>query len=358
MSRSRLRPAAEGAAALLAACFVVLAFAAGHLIGGYAGPPRARQPVRAHPDERPPQPRTEQPRLAIVIDDWGYAWEATEAFWRLPAPLTVAVIPFLPLSARQAREAMAAGHEVLVHLPMEPEDPQFSIGPTGITTAMSDEAIMRQVLAAIDAVPGAVGVNNHMGSRATADERVVRAVLTAVHRRGLFFLDSRTTLHTAVPAVTSELGFPYLANNAFIDGEPGDIAYARRRLVGAAELAMQRGAAVAIGHVHPATAQAIAESLPEIERMGVEIVPLSVLFRAAAGAPVFGARPSPAEALQSNSRTPAGPGRGDARADHTTARDGLGLQAGGRPAEGDRSAGRRASARPEAADPAGSDGDR
>ncbi|MEW6047911.1 MAG: divergent polysaccharide deacetylase family protein [Bacillota bacterium] len=217
-------------------------------------------------------------RLAIVIDDWGYNWQAAQRFFSLDAPLTVAVIPFLPYSRQQAQMARQHGFEVLVHLPMEPLDGRLNPGPGAITTALSDEEIRQRVERAIDAVPGAVGVSNHMGSRATADERVMAQVLTVVARRGLFFLDSHTNPRSVVGPIARRLGIAWARNDLFLDGEQ-DFRAVRSRLELAAARARRDGQAIAIGHVKPSTAAAVASVLPELRRMGVEVLPASRLLQ-------------------------------------------------------------------------------
>lgn len=250
-------------------------------------PETAPPPVPASPAASPPASAEEavsparrpvRARLAIVIDDWGYDWQAADAFFSLDAPLTVAVIPFLPYTRRQALEARQRGFEVLVHLPMQPQDPRVDPGPNAITTDLPDDEIRRRVERAIDAVPGAVGVSNHMGSRATADRRVMEQVLAAVARRGLFFLDSHTTPASVVGAVARDFGMPWAQNNLFLDGQH-DVLAVRKRLELGARRALARGHAIVIGHVRPATAAAVASVLPELRRQGIEVVPVSALLQ-------------------------------------------------------------------------------
>lgn len=243
------------------------------LPGDLATPPQpsAKEGVSSHE-------RAARPRLAIVIDDWGYDWQAADSFFALDVPLTVAVIPFLPHSRQQALEARRRGFEVLVHLPMQPQDPRLDPGPNAITTDLPDDEIRRRVELAIEAVPGAVGVSNHMGSRATADRRVMVQVLAAVARRGLFFLDSHTTPDSVVGAVAREFGMPWAQNDLFLDGER-DVLAVRRRLELGARRALSSGHAIVIGHVRPATAAAVASILPELQRRGIEVVPVSDLLQ-------------------------------------------------------------------------------
>ncbi|GAB2700068.1 divergent polysaccharide deacetylase family protein [Paenibacillus thermoaerophilus] len=155
---------------------------------------------------------------AIVIDDLGNGMTGTEKLWELDYPITVAVMPFLRTTKLDAEEAHRRGYDVLVHMPMEPKrgNPSW-LGPGAITTDLSDEEIRKRVERAIDDVPHAVGMNNHMGSKATADERVMRVVLETCKARGLFFLDSRTNYQSVVPKVGEEVGVPVLRNVLFLD---------------------------------------------------------------------------------------------------------------------------------------------
>ncbi|MGO0122878.1 divergent polysaccharide deacetylase family protein [Desulfothermobacter acidiphilus] len=225
-----------------------------------------------------------RPRVAIVIDDFAGPSEkqGTREFMTLRCPLTFAVLPNYPLSAPTAREAVKAGFEVLVHLPMEPVKGSPSwLGPGAIYVHLSDKEIERRVEKAIASVPGAVGINNHTGSRATADPRVMRAVLRVVQSHQLFFLDSKTTNKSVIPQIAEELGVPYAEDGLFLDAV-NDAAHIKKQLYKLARIALKQGSAIAIGHVGvtgPNTVQAIKEMLPEFERMGIELVYVSALVK-------------------------------------------------------------------------------
>ncbi|HET7560618.1 MAG TPA: divergent polysaccharide deacetylase family protein, partial [Limnochordia bacterium] len=225
--------------------------------------------------------RGQKPILAILIDDWGYDWAAADGFLQLPPAITVSVLPELADSVNQARAAAAAGHEVLLHLPMQPQDPDLKLSPGAIRVAMTDAEILATVARDIAAVPGIIGINNHEGSAATADARVMRAVVGEARAHGLFFVDSRTTAKTAVPAVDRELGLPYYHNTLFIDNV-GEREAIERRLEQAAAQARRSGVAVVIGHVRPATLAAIQTELPRLAAAGIKVVPLSVALAAQA----------------------------------------------------------------------------
>lgn len=222
-----------------------------------------------------------QARVAVVLDDAGMRLEELQEALRVGRPLALAVLPGLPHSEELAKRARQAGLDVLLHLPMEPEDPALAerLGEFGVRVTMSDEQVEQTVRAALRAVPGAVGVNNHMGSKATADPRVLKAVLRVVAEEGLFFLDSRTTGKSSVGAVAKSLGVPAVARSVFLDHDPQPEAVREqvRRLV---QVALREGSAVAIGHANrPHTAAVVAEMVAEVERAGIRFVRLSQLAR-------------------------------------------------------------------------------
>jgi hypothetical protein len=185
--------------------------------------------------------------LAVILDDAGYSLQELQPFLALPGPLTVAVLPNLPHSAEAARRVLSAGKDLILHCPMEAnggEDP----GPGAIRVGMSEAEIDRTLAADFASVPGARGMNNHMGSRATADPALMEAVLGYLKRQGLFLVDSRTTALTVAPAIASRLGVPFLQRNLFIDDERDEKAVADAFNVGIRQ-ARVLGTAVVIGHV-------------------------------------------------------------------------------------------------------------
>jgi len=188
-----------------------------------------------------------QGKLAVILDDAGYSLPELEPFLELPGPLTVAVLPNLPHSTEAAHRVLAAGKDLILHCPMEPdggEDP----GPGALRVGMSEAEIDRVLATDFASVPGAAGMNNHMGSRATADTALMESVLGYLKREGLFFVDSRTTAETVGPSVAQRFGVPFLQRNLFIDDERDEKAVANAFDVGVQE-ARDRGTAVVIGHV-------------------------------------------------------------------------------------------------------------
>jgi len=223
------------------------------------------------------EPRTPRPRLAIVIDDFGYNDNATaQSLLDMDLPLTITVLPTLPHSRDMLERALASGHCVLLHLPMEPEEKEREDIPM-VTTAMDDDAIEALVTRYIDDMPGIRGVNNHQGSRATADERVMHAVLGTIRRRGLFFLDSLTSSKSVAYNVARDLSVPAARNDLFLDDDTEDRDVVERRIHELVGLAERDGSAIGIGHPHPWTLEALRGSRAYLKNAGVELVTVSDL---------------------------------------------------------------------------------
>ncbi len=227
-----------------------------------------------------PEPAaSDGPRVAIVIDDLGASLRAAKSLLAIPQPLTFAVLPKLTHSREIAEAAAAAGHDVLLHLPMEPLDyPAKNPGPGALLRSMTPEAMSEVLKDNLASVPHAVGVNNHMGSRLTQDEETMRLVLTTLNERRLFFLDSYTTPRSVVSQVARELDMPTASRHVFLDHEPGDPDYVAAQMERLAAVAQKYGAAIGIGHPHPSTIAALKEHLPKLSEAGITVVPLSTLI--------------------------------------------------------------------------------
>ncbi|MFD0678839.1 MULTISPECIES: divergent polysaccharide deacetylase family protein [unclassified Paenibacillus] len=209
-------------------------------------------------------------RIAIVIDDFGNDQQGTREMMELPVPITVAVMPFLPTTRRDAEWAHQLGHDVLIHMPMEPVHGKKSwLGPGAITADLSDEEIRQRVLAAIDEVPFAIGMNNHMGSKVTADARIMRIILQICKEKNLLYLDSKTTHKSVVKPVAAELGVKIVENNIFMDD-----VYTRNHIskqaVKVQKHVKDNDSTIVIGHVGPPgknTASVLKQSVPAIQEL-------------------------------------------------------------------------------------------
>jgi polysaccharide deacetylase 2 family uncharacterized protein YibQ len=220
-------------------------------------------------------------QVAIVIDDFGNGMNGTEEILDLPVPLTIAVMPFLPTTKSDARLAHEKGHEVFVHLPMEPWRGKKSwLGPGAITTELSDAEVRSRVASAIDDVPFAIGVSNHMGSKATSDERVVRIVVAVCKEKGMMILDSRTTDKSVIVKFAKQMAVPYAENQLFLD-DIYTTEHISKQMNKLRRLIQKQDQTIAIGHVGPPgkkTAQVIKSYISSIQKEA-RFVPVSKLMR-------------------------------------------------------------------------------
>jgi len=216
---------------------------------------------------------------AIIIDDLGGNLEAARKLLALPYCLTFSVLPHLRASAETAREAQTAGREVMLHLPMEPEAPsQASPGKGEIRVGMTSSEVEHILQSDLASVPQAVGVNNHMGSRATADPRLMAAVMRSLAGHHLFFVDSRTSAASTAFETARRQGLPAFYRSVFLD-DTRSVSYTLGQLRQFRHVLEDQGAALAIGHPYPTTIAALAKFLPELERDDVQLAPASQLLQ-------------------------------------------------------------------------------
>ncbi len=216
--------------------------------------------------------------MAIIFDDAGYSMRTAQEVMELGRPVTISVLPDLPYSTAIAEEAPRHGVQVILHLPVQPDNAAIALGPGGVTVDMRDDEIQRTVAADLATVPAAAGANNHMGSRGTSDPRVMRAVITVLKARHLFFVDSFTSPHSVGAAVAREMHVPTAVRAVFLDNQD-DEGYVRGQLQTLIKIAQERGQAIAIGHVGKVTAQVLQKMLPEFDEAGIRFVPASQLVR-------------------------------------------------------------------------------
>ncbi|MDX9827203.1 MAG: divergent polysaccharide deacetylase family protein [Spirochaetia bacterium] len=214
------------------------------------------------------------PTLIIVVDDAGHNIEQLEPFLSLPFPITIAVLPGLGHSRESAGRIIEAGKELILHQPMQAlggADP----GPNAITLAMSPEEATRVLSKNIDALPGALGLNNHMGSAATRDPYLMRAVLDIAKKRGIYYLDSLTSSGTATAVLSREMEIPYWERDVFLDNS-GDKQSILHALEEGKKTARDQGAAVMIGHVWSAElAQTLMDIYPQLVEEGYSLSTIS-----------------------------------------------------------------------------------
>ncbi|HSL18614.1 MAG TPA: divergent polysaccharide deacetylase family protein [Methylomirabilota bacterium] len=242
--------------------------------GRTVAPPALPEPS---PTRRPTPEPGARGRLAIILDDGGQRMDLVPRAARLPEQVAIAVLPFLPYSAETALAMHEAGHEVWLHLPMEAEggtDP----GPGALMVDMTDDELRDTVFMAVNNVPHVVGVNNHMGSRATANLKMMTWVMQDLAAMGLGFIDSRTTVDTVAEEAARAQGVKAGRRHVFLDNER-DPAAIRRQLDEAVERARIEGEIIAIGHLNEVTVGVLSNELPRLAARGADLVAPTALLR-------------------------------------------------------------------------------
>ncbi|MCC4308363.1 divergent polysaccharide deacetylase family protein [Alcanivorax marinus] len=229
------------------------------------------------------------PRIAIIIDDLGYNRAAGEAVLALPAPLTCAVIPETPHGRRLAREAAAAGKEVMIHLPMATLDAR-RLDAGALHDGMSEAQIGAVLDRAQRALPDARGLNNHMGSALTAEAEPMRRLMEQLRHRHLYFIDSRTNAATVAERSARQAGLAAGRRDVFLDNQR-DLLHINAQFNRLLRLARRHGQAIAIGHPYPETLDYLRQVLPLLDQAGVRLVPVSQLLTAPVATAGAAARP-------------------------------------------------------------------
>ncbi len=238
-------------------------------------PPEAVTPPK--PPHTTTAPKT-RPEIAIIIDDLGYDRKMANKFIALNAVLTISVLPDSPFLKPIVAAANQHGREILLHLPMEPDEyPNIQPGPGALLMSMTPDELIAQLDHDLDQVPNLKGVNNHMGSRMTKDPPKIRQVFTVLKKRGLFFVDSRTTAETLCEPSARLLQVPFAERDVFIDHST-DPEFIRRQIKRLVQRAKRQGFAIGIGHPHQTTYQLLREALPELKKE-VDLVPVSQIVR-------------------------------------------------------------------------------
>ncbi|WP_042454210.1 divergent polysaccharide deacetylase family protein [Neobacillus dielmonensis] len=232
-------------------------------------------PISAQQDD------THELMAAIIIDDFGGGIGGVQDFLEGDVPITAAVMPFTENSKKHAEWAHKNNIEVMVHLPMEPKKGKRSwLGPKPITVDLTTKEVKQRVYEAIKSVPYAVGLNNHMGSKAVENERIVRAIVEIAKEKDFYIIDSGTSPKSKFPEVTEELGVPFLKRDVFLD-DISSSTYVRSQMIRLAKTTEVKGIGIAIGHVGitgKVCSVGVFQSLQEFEKRHIKIVPVSELF--------------------------------------------------------------------------------
>ena len=215
--------------------------------------------------------------VSIVLDDMGLNQLYSDWAVSLKSPLTLSYLPYAKNLANQTQSARAEGHELLIHLPMEPRgaaDP----GPGALMVNMDQTEIKKRLARAMYVFPGAIGVNNHMGSLFTADQRAMSIVLTEIKSSGQLFLDSLTTSNSLVGQLGDKLNVPVVSRDVFLDdiNKEDEIV---RRLREVERIALDKGTAIAIGHPRVTTLRVLEKWLANLPEKKIRLAPLSAVAK-------------------------------------------------------------------------------
>ena len=222
--------------------------------------------------------RSGDPRIAIVIDDLGPDAPRTEAMIALPGPLTLSFLTYADGLNQWSAEARSGGHEVFAHVPMEPLSNEANPGPGALMVGASSASLKFRLSEYLDHWTGYAGINNHMGSRFTADDRAMQLVMAELKARQLMWLDSVTSSGTRGPDQARLAGVPFAARDIFLDNDPSEAAV-RAQLKALEAQALANGSAIGIGHPKDGTISALRGWLADLDRRGYQLVPVTALRR-------------------------------------------------------------------------------
>tara|TARA_B100000780_G_scaffold275593_1_gene242500 strand:+ start:1069 stop:2349 length:1281 start_codon:yes stop_codon:yes gene_type:complete len=217
----------------------------------------------------------EPPKLVVIIDDMGVARKQTQEIIDLPAPLTLAFLPYAERLDDFTMPARDKGHELIIHVPMEPMNPDLDLGPHGLRTSLERDELLSVMNEHIfNAFDGFVGINNHMGSKLTQDHDAMSWVMQELQARDLFFVDSKT-IATSIGAKTAhEYNVPYAERDVFLD-HVATLEAVQEALHKLEEVAIRKGVGIAIGHPKDHTIKALQNWMPQAKKRGFEFVPVS-----------------------------------------------------------------------------------
>ena len=216
------------------------------------------------------------PKIAIVIDDFGYNTNNLEKFLNIGEPITLSILPNQPYTAKVAEVAHSRGYETILHLPLEPKDGSIKGEPGTIKSSMSDSQIISGLKEELGSVPYIDGVSNHMGSKGTEENHLMSVIFGELKKRNFFFFDSLTSANSVCRDAARSSGIKYARRDVFLD-IPSDPATIEKRILETRRLAFRKGFAVAVGHDKHNTVTALQKLMPAIAAEGVNFVFISEL---------------------------------------------------------------------------------
>jgi polysaccharide deacetylase 2 family uncharacterized protein YibQ len=223
-------------------------------------------------------PTLGHPMIALVIDDMGLDRRRSARAIGLPGAVTLSFLPYAEELPAQTAQARSRGHELLVHVPMEPLGSANNPGPDALTVGLAGDEITARLRRDLARFDGFVGINNHMGSKFTGYGPGMATVMGELRARGLLWFDSRTTAGSVGAALAREYDVPHVERDIFLDDNPA-LAAVQRQLADLEAVARRHGAAVAIGHPKDNTLDALAAWLPNLAERGFVLVPLTQIVR-------------------------------------------------------------------------------
>lgn len=243
--------------------------------------PQQQVATAAPPPSQPAMPVTGKPMIAIVVDDMGPDVPGAKRAMALPKEVTLAFLPYPERTPELSHDAFCEGHEVILHMPMEPKG-NLDPGPNALKVEQPKEEVRRRLLWGLSRVPEADGVNNHEGSWFTSDHKALIPVMQVLAEKHLFFLDSRTTAQSKGVKLARAAGVPVAGRDVFIDDvlDSGAIA---RQLGQIESIARRRGLVIAIGHPHHQTLAALEAWIPAIEKQGYVLIPVREAIKLRSG---------------------------------------------------------------------------
>ncbi|STO59607.1 polysaccharide deacetylase [Canicola haemoglobinophilus] len=217
-----------------------------------------------------------QNKLAIVIDDIGYRPKEDSQIYALPKEVSVAIIPSAPHARQRDQLAKQQNRDILIHLPMQPLNQQ-KIEDGGLKLGMSQPEVYQRVKVAQHILPNAIGMNNHMGSAATADKDLMHKLMTALSQQHLFFLDSRTIGRSVAGKTAKEFGISTLERDIFID-DNDELSDVQRQWNAAIQHARKKGSAIVIGHPRKNTIAVLQAGIKQLPQ-DIQLVGMGSLWR-------------------------------------------------------------------------------